>query len=386
MKKRLSNFFFLCQCLRSDLTEKDSLWIHNMIHTDAVYWEQVIELANKSFVTPALWTALLKKGMRDGVPLEVADYLDYIHEMNRIRNNAIEKQLVEIIRVLNRLGIEPLLLKGAALLLSGAFEDSAARMMTDIDLLVETDDVKKILQALSELKYQIETPHFSNDNYHLPPIFRSGNPAPIEIHARLLHKFYDTGILKMDDVWKDSMLVKTDGLSWRQLSPSHAIIYNVIHSEIQHGNFGVGKISLRDLLDLVLISRYYSDLVDWDYLVFLTNMHDLQRIFVSYLYLASKLLGFSTPISSGTVFARFHYFRCLLIAHGWDRLQLLGTTSMISRIFSAKRMCEDFGCTDSFIDIAKMRVGYFNYLSKKWVFGPKRAYLLDKLMGKQIPE
>jgi len=357
-----------------------------MIHDDAVSWEQVIELANKSFVTSALWSALLQKGMRAGLPLEVADYLAYIHEMNRIRNDAIEKQLVEIICALNGLGIEPLLLKGAALLLSRAFEDSAARMMIDIDLLVETDDVKKILQTFSALKYQTETATFPNDNHHLSPIYRSGDPAPIEIHTRLLNRFYNIGILKMDDIWKDSTLVKTDGMSWRQLSPSHAIIYNVIHSQIQHGNFGRGNISLRDLLDLVLISRYYSDLVDWDHLVFLMNMHDLRRLFNSYLYLASKLLGFSPHSLNDPVSARFHYVRCLLVAHGWERLQLFGSMSMISRMFAAKRMCEDFGCTDTFTDIAKMRVRYFLYLSKKWVFGPKRGYLFDKLMGKRVPE
>src|SRR5689334_15166448 len=80
----------------------------------AISWDRFIEAANCAYLTPALTAALREAGLLAAIPAEAAQYLTVIAERNDMRNARLRVQLHELVGALNRSGIEPILLKGAA--------------------------------------------------------------------------------------------------------------------------------------------------------------------------------------------------------------------------------------------------------------------------------
>ncbi len=384
MNEQLHSLLFLCRCLKPERHAKDILEIQNVIREDSVCWERVVELANTALVTPALWTSLVQTGVQDAVPEDVARYLRELHSMNQTRNDAIKQQIVEIIGTLNQVGVEPLLLKGAALLITGMLDDAASRIMIDIDVMIRIGDVEKVLKNLSRLRYRSQVLDASLFDLcqHLAPMFRRGEPAAIEIHTRLFHEWTDPEVVANEEVWTDSVPVRINGLSLRVLSPSHSVIYNVVHSEVHHENFELGRISLRDLLDLAIISRFHPDSIDWRSIEARMKRHNLGRVLRSYLHIGMKLFGSPVPPDfSPKAGSAFHYYRCLLVLR-WPILSC--PPLKVFRLFSVNRMQRRFGCSSGVFQLARTRMGYAWYLVRKYAFGPKRCLLLTRLQEKGI--
>jgi Uncharacterised nucleotidyltransferase len=377
LNEQLHSLLFLCRCLKPARHAKD-------IREDSVRWERVVQLANTAFVTPTLWTALVESGVQDAVPEDVAWYLSELHRMNQTRNDAIKQQIVEIIGTLNQVGVEPLLLKGAALLITGMLDDPASRIMIDIDVMIRIGEVEKVLETLSTLRYRSQVPDLSifNSCQHLAPMFRSGEPAVIEIHTRLFHEWTDPEVVTNEDVWTDSVLLRINGLSLRVLSPSHSVIYNIVHSEVHHENFELGRISLRDLLDLAIISRFHSASIDWCSIEARMKRHNLGRVLRSYLHIGMKLFGSPVPHDfRPTAGSTFHYYRCLLVL-SFPALSF--PALKVFRLFSANRMQRRFGCSSGVFQLARTRMSYAWYLVRNYAFGPKRGLLLTRLQEKGI--
>ena len=74
-------------------------------------WHEVVRLAGARRVAPALGAALADLGVPD--PKPAATLLAPLPGRNRERNLALRAALLETIGELNRIGIEPVLLKGA---------------------------------------------------------------------------------------------------------------------------------------------------------------------------------------------------------------------------------------------------------------------------------
>ena len=188
MNERLRNYFFLCTCLKPEDDETEILAILKKLREESICWELVIEWANLAFVTPALWTAFTRKGLQQSVPEDVATYLHELHRLNQARNHAIRQQILEITKALNCVDVEPLLLKGAALLFANALEDPASRMMIDIDFMVRPEDASSVRDVLLGLQYYC--PEHDSSEFlfaaHMPPLCRKGDPASVEVHTRTL--------------------------------------------------------------------------------------------------------------------------------------------------------------------------------------------------------
>ena len=362
--------------------------LRTAISNNNVNWERVVELANVELVTPALWSALVKGGLQEDLDDDVRSYLSELHSLNCQRNADIRRQVEEIVRSFNRVSVEPILLKGAAFLITGVIKDPAARMMIDIDVMIRIEDLEKVLETLSSLRYRDEVQKRSLFDLcqHLQPMFRNGEPAAIEVHTTLFHKLTDPEVVMDVEAWSDSVPVHMNGLSFRVLSPTHSIIYNVVHSEVHHENFVLGTISLRDLLDLAILSRFHSASIDWSSIEASMSKHDLRRVLRSYLHLGLKLFGSSVPPdfrpSAGSA---FHYYWCLSVL-SWPALQALGLLKRVFGLFSAKRMQRRFACGNDIVDLTKTRLTYAVYLVKTYIWGPKRCFLMDLLSGTGIED
>ncbi|MDN5939810.1 MAG: nucleotidyltransferase family protein, partial [Salinisphaera sp.] len=92
-------------------------------------WPQLIAFASRELLAPALWVALCDQGLQGDPPAASADYLRRAHAVNAVRNTRIACELEGIIRTLNAVDIEPVLLKGAVDLVAPRYPDPAARIL-----------------------------------------------------------------------------------------------------------------------------------------------------------------------------------------------------------------------------------------------------------------
>src|SRR5688572_4161193 len=92
-------------------------------------WLEVLRLANDALVTPQVHAAALRSGALERLPAEVQTFTAEVFSRNRERNRRLFGQLVEAVGALNGAGIEPALLKGAAVWASLGRPEGFDRML-----------------------------------------------------------------------------------------------------------------------------------------------------------------------------------------------------------------------------------------------------------------
>jgi hypothetical protein len=348
---------------------------------DAVDWESIVQIANQQLVSPALWVSLMNKGLDEDLPDELKCYLSGLHNLNLQRNILIKQQAEEIIRSLNEIGIEPILLKGAALLCTNAFTDSGTRILADLDIMVLKADVEKSWQILSALGYRTHEPGAPVDTWahHQPPMLRDGEPAAIELHTQLFSRYDGKMVLTAADCFEEAVTIKTKSLCFKILSPTHFIIHNIVHSEVHHRHFYLGIISLRRLLDFVAISNLQPNAIDWKSIEEKMTEYHIRHIYRSYLHMAVTLLNASVRCAfDPTIRSKIDLERRFLIL-GSDRLQALyrrwadrvRLCQIVGQNLTAERLKIRFGCSDGIVDLNKTRLKYLFYLVRKYVLNKK---------------
>lgn len=117
-------------------------------------WKECLRCLAFHRVEAAIWSSLLELGLRDSVPPFVARTLHRAHLTSVIRTTAQMRSLSVVLTALGRYGIEPILLKGVALL-NSLYPNIGARPCGDIDLLVEPADFPTADKVMTELGYRL---------------------------------------------------------------------------------------------------------------------------------------------------------------------------------------------------------------------------------------
>ena len=231
------------------------------IRGGGVAWEEVIAVASRHYMIGTLAVALGERGLIDAVPADVAEYFAEIRALCAQRNRRIRQQVVELARTLNAIGLEPVLLKGAAHLMDDLYPDDAARLMDDIDVLLPERSARAGFDQLLGDGYESERPA-SAKCHHLDPLKRAGRPALVELHHCVPH---DAGapLLSGPEVLARSKRLVIDGALVRVPSPTDSAIIVVLHSYVHHRAHLQGTVYFRDLDDLVRLDRRTADRPDW---------------------------------------------------------------------------------------------------------------------------
>lgn len=204
-------------------------------------WHSVIALANRTLLTPALFSALTHSIEIHSVPPDVREYLRFIHACNCERNVRLRAQLMEAVAALNRRGIVPLLLKGAVPLFVSPADRVPARMTSDLDLSVEAADETGAQACLAKLDY-----------------------VPLA-GARGMARPQDAGLLELRQTQGKelgrSTLVERDCLRARIPSAEARALHWIRHDLIKEGDYWRGRIELRHLHDLAQLAQ--TEHVQW---------------------------------------------------------------------------------------------------------------------------
>lgn len=287
--------------------------------------------ASNHLVTPWLQAELARRGLLAAVPAPWHTMLVAVAETNAARNARLLAQFDALCDLLNGAGIEPIVLKGTALLLEGDYPDPANRIISDIDVLLQPDQREPALAVLREQGYRqlanafearrreqldarlglIDPEDFRNQSdwsrYHLPPVFSADAEFAMELHTGLCPPELPMR-QALDALFFSQTTVRSRGsLRYRMPSPEARLAHNFHHAFITDRYAQRGVIDWRHLLDASrLWARREPDTLDR--LLDLTAADGLQAPFAVQLWQSATLLGvpglergYDTPVGQQAI-------------------------------------------------------------------------------------
>lgn len=190
---------------------------------------------------PAIPPVVLASGMRT-----VTASFDEIWQAHVERRTAFIERLVELTAALNAQGLEPVLMKGARSLASGA---PAWRSMRDIDLLLIGDSAARAHATAISLGYAAATEAREKaGKHHFQPLFRDDLPGWLEVHRRAAT--FRAESLLPTELLETMTLPATIGPAKGRIldAPAHAL-HAVIHHHVGHRGDKGGGIDLKGLFE-----------------------------------------------------------------------------------------------------------------------------------------
>lgn len=220
----------------------------------------VARVASQHLVTPALHGHLARRGLLGLLESDLADYLGLCADLNRERNHAIRRALLDLGRTLNRIGIEPVALKGSALLLTGVHADPADRILSDIDVLLPRASHARAEDTLFAEGYlPLAEPASFKHHHHAVPLGRPDDVVAVELHREVLTSGLQP-LLPSDGVRARARPLEVDGVRLRVPSPEDLLTHNIVHHNHAQRLLWSSWVALRDAHDLARLVILYPDL------------------------------------------------------------------------------------------------------------------------------
>ena len=165
--------------------------ILNGIEINDINFDNLIKLASRHLMLPALFFNINKKNVSCLFPDDFIEYIKNIYSINKARNTVLLNEAKELSELLYENNINHIFLKGTALLLSNIFEDIGERMIGDIDFIIQHKDEQKVEKVLKKNNYYspltIDLYRISKPKLkHLPRMVNKNKTIAIEPHLELL--------------------------------------------------------------------------------------------------------------------------------------------------------------------------------------------------------
>jgi len=290
---RGETYRFLCGCLSKRLSDPQREMFHQLAQKGALDWTTFIVMASESLVAQLVLAAARTNGLADLLPADVVDYLDGMTILNRQRNRRIQSDINEVAAVFARIGVAPVLLKGAAHLMSGLYDDIGGRVMLDIDLLVPHESLQNCADALKQEGFRILADNGFPAHHHYPPLGRSGDIASIELHVEALDAPHSR-LLPSDEIFATSAPLRDDS---RLALPSFQsrLILAVAHAQLSNHAYLYGELGLRDLIDFAQLCHRHAHEIDWEHLTQRFKHWNAQTALCWQLLAGLELVGIPFP-------------------------------------------------------------------------------------------
>jgi len=161
-----------------------------------VNFENLMKLACRHLMLPALFFNINKKNLSYLFPVDFIECIKNIYLINKARNEVLLKEAKELSELLYKNNINHIFLKGTALLLSNVFEDIGERMLCDIDFIVQHKNEKKVIKLLNKNNYFGSSPYRHKTLFkifnakHMPRFINENKIMALELHTELLDPEY----------------------------------------------------------------------------------------------------------------------------------------------------------------------------------------------------
>ena len=244
--------YFIATCLTISLEEKNRVVIQKLLQSDMIDWDAVVKVSTAHYVFPALYCNLKRANFLQYLPSDLVLYMEHITTLNRERNEQIITQAQELNNLLSANNITPIFLKGTGNLLADLYEDTAERMVGDIDFIFSKEDYLNAIKILIDKGYSevVKTDYNSPMFKHYPRLKKENTIAAIEIHKELLLEKY-ANEFNYSFVEKDSQVINGVAV----LSYANKLNLSIIANQINDSGSYYKTMALRNAYDVFLLSK-----------------------------------------------------------------------------------------------------------------------------------
>lgn len=249
-------YYFLASILSLDFKPENRGKLMEGFLSGKINWNGFVKLGSDNLVLPALYLNLHKHNLTAYLPDDLNEYLLGVLDLNRERNQKVLKQALFARDTFRAADIECVFMKGTANMLDGLYGDIGERMVYDLDILAEEG---KMLQAAEILhKHGFVTqkgfnPRAMESTMHYPILLRSDMVAGIEVHRMAVQYLYQKNFTT-SQIHKHKVEASSEDGFW-VMNLRDRIIHNFLHAQLMHSGHYHADVSLRDLYDLLLLSR-----------------------------------------------------------------------------------------------------------------------------------
>jgi hypothetical protein len=254
-------------------------------------WARVIALANRGLITAQLAAAL--EPVSQTLPRAVWGFLDEVRRRAQERDHRMRVQLGAALSALNGVGLEPILLKGAALW--ATFPNEASdRIMSDLDLLIEPADIQLAVDALQQAGFMLMRRRHGRSFHVLAELGRAQDPGMIDLHQRPPGPPGITGALDLAPRCARHLIAGGAALA---PDPAAQLLLIVLHDQLHDGDYWRGGFDLRHALDIARLAPGLTQADrDWLHQACLTDF--VRKAAQAQLLAARSLFGGSYPVEN----------------------------------------------------------------------------------------
>jgi hypothetical protein len=291
----------LARCLALAPSSDDTMRLRSLLFSNAAAWERLFEAASSRRLMPALAMRLRQRGLvpplprqRVPDPLTPAAILD-AHWTQHLGIRALQADsLCSIVCVLNRIEIEPILIKGAR---CAWLDQDPWRTMRDLDILVPGTRAGEANAALKAEGY-LPLPDAEDrpNRHHFELLFRPDLPGWVEIHRRAGNPYAEP-FLRTAEIAARSVAAAHPQARARIMPSADHIWHGLVHHHFGHSAFARGTVDLKGLFEFAVAVTALPD-EDLDALVGLAA-RDAAGLAVLELWIAAAVDLFAMPLPAG---------------------------------------------------------------------------------------
>ena len=277
----------LCDCLRLD-----GVRTTNLASLSDQDWVEVSALARRHVVSTLFYRFLKSHANEIHPPTGVMAALRKASLYASASSIRHELEISQVLHTLQNVGVPVIVLKGAYLA-EKVYDNPAERLMSDLDLLVQFQDLERTVTVLETTGYRTQGPvsveFETQDGHHLQPLNKKGSLS-IEIHWTLVTPGFPQQ-LDIAGLWLRAELVKIAQAEALALAAEDLLLHLCFHATYHH-TFRNG---LRGLTDVAYVMRRFGASLNWDAIA--SRAHASRTTAPVYLAvrLAVELLGAPLP-------------------------------------------------------------------------------------------
>jgi len=289
---RYNTYKFLSDCMSMDFRNESFRDIILMIQSGDLDWNKFFQIGSNHLVLQNLYRCFSTQQVLEYLPESVSNELHNIYTLNKERNNKILSAALEINHLLRSNHITPVFLKGVSHLMNQLYHEPGERIMADIDFMVSRDQILPAVEILTGHGYiaPIKLSPDLNHIYkkHYPRLHKPGMPAYVEIHWEAAKPKYAKNF-KYAELFERKIPSRLYPDCYT-LTMEDSVVHNFIHSQLENGGHIYARIFLRNMYDLLLLSRS----VDLQEAFSKYGLHSKKS--ASYIHLTEKVFG--VPLAS----------------------------------------------------------------------------------------
>jgi hypothetical protein len=223
-----------------------------------------------------------------------------------LRNRALRRRAVDVLRRFAAEGIAAMAMKGGVALLGQPATMDCMRHMADLDLLVAPEHSQTCHRLLAEMGFVSVCDYDIADMHHGPTLRDRKFGLALEVHTRPVEARWPDFTAAF--IAQGESVTLTEDVTVRLPSTRHQILHNMIHAQYSDRGFILGDADLRHLFEFAEKCAHL-DAASWSALIDDAAALGLRPHLLSWIYAAHRIFGLKLPPDLRFRASERHQFR-----------------------------------------------------------------------------